>query len=201
MQDSADINNINYRPTGLTNSNYSIVNSTILFRVPDRKPDAFRSSTVIFDAKLNTYPSLVADNEISVRWSSAPHSGESIVQCFDLGFGVKTGKTRLRYEHQHPEYTDALAVGNIVGSPLDTKDYDRLEFVKLDILGEKTPLFEVYQTTVGSGGNDRIKLFSFTDPAHFVEWYPNGCEIAIKPKENFENIDIREITVKEIEPV
>ena len=173
------------------NSNLRIVNNTIIFETD--KPDAFRNSVVKFSAKLNS--ETVSDNEISVRWSSAPHYGDNIVQCFDVGFGIKTGKTRMRYEHKHPEYTDVLGVGETMGYPLTSDSYVELEFVKYDNEGERTPVFEVYQTR---NNGERIKLFRFEDPAHYVEHYPNGCQIAIKPKENLDRIDIKDISVEEI---
>ena len=181
---------IQYKPTGFSNNNYSIVNNTILFTTD--KPDSFKNSVVKFSAKLNS--ETVSDNEISVRWSSAPHYGDNIVQCFDLGFGIKTGKTRFRYELKHPEYTNVIAEGDTVGHPLSTNEYVGLEFVKVNNL-DKTTGLEIYQLVK----DERIRLFSHTAKEYFVDSYPNGCQIAIKPKENFQKISIKDIIVAEIE--
>ena len=182
---------IQYKPTGFSNNNYSIVNNTILF--PTDRPDAFKNSLVRFSAKLNS--ETVSDNEISVRWSSAPHIGDNIVQCFDVGFGIKTGKTRFRYELKHPEYTNTIAEGDVTGDPLNINEYTQLEFVKVNNPDKSTGL-EIYHTAVDGG---RIKLFSHQTSEYFVDDYPNGCQIAIKPKENFEKINIKDIIVAEIE--
>lgn len=173
-----------------SNKNFRIVNNTIIFETD--KPNAYRSSVVKFLAKLNS--DTISDNEISVRWSSAPHYGDNIVQCFDLGFGIKTGKTRFRYELKHPEYTDTIAEGDIHGYPLSTDEYVGLEFVKVNNW-DKTTGLEVYQYRQA----DRIKLFSHKTKEYFVDSYPNGCQIAIKPKENFDKIDIKDISITEIQ--
>lgn len=185
---------IQYKPTGLRNNNYNIINNTVVFKTD--KPNAFSSSEITLFAKLKTNNG-VSDNEISVRWSAAPHIGDNIVKCFDLGFGIKNGKTRLRYEHKHPEYTDVLAVGGTQGVVLNTDDYIGLRFVKLN-LQDETTLFNVYQNT---NNDDWVELFSFVENEYFVGNYPNGCEIAIKPKENFNNISMNNVSVVEIVPV
>ncbi len=182
---------IQYKPTGLGTTDFSIKNSTIVFE--PGKPNSYRSSLVRFAAKLKQENAAATD--VSVRWSVAPHKDDNIVQCFDLGFNVKTGETRIRYEHQHPEYTDALAVGDIIGYPLSLDTFVGFEFIKLDNLENKTSSFELAQFWHG----DRIRMLSYTDTEHFVQDYPNGCQIAIKPKENIDRVDIKDIEVLEIE--
>lgn len=184
MQQSAD--NIN------SPNNLRISNNTIIF--DGNRLNTYASSRVKFLVKLNSDEESISDNEISVRWSSASHYGDNIVQCFDLGFGVKTGKTRFRYELQHPEYTDTLATGNITGQPLSTESYTQLEFIKVNNW-DKTTGLEIHQTT----NIDRIKLFEYKTSEYFVDDYPNGCQIAIKPKKNFDKIDIKDISITEVQ--
>jgi len=173
-------------------NNLRIVNNTILFEL--NKPNAYTNSKVTFSAKLNS-SSIVTHNEISVRWSIGPHTGQEIVKCFDVGFGIKTGKTRFRYELKHPEYTDVIANGDVIGYPLNTDEYVGLEFVKQNLPDEHATLLEVYQST----HVERMKLFSHKTSEYFVDDYQNGCQIAIKPKENFDKIDIKDISITEIQ--
>jgi|SRR5580765_587717 len=182
-----------YKLTGNSNSNFSIRNSTFVFDT--NTPNAYRSSVVKFEARLNSPDSLAPYNEINVRWSAAPHTGNSIVKCFHVGFDTKTGQTRIRYEHQHPEYTDALGVGDTVGYSLENSSI-AFEFIKLDNMEEKATYFEVNEIRHG----DKMRLFSYKDTEHFVEDYPNGCQIAIKINDNTENVLLSHINIEEIEP-
>lgn len=59
------------------------------------------------------------DDEVSIKWSEKSHSGSNEVQCYDSGVGIKDGKTRMRFENPHPNYSGNLGGGQ--GVPLNDK--------------------------------------------------------------------------------
>jgi hypothetical protein len=59
------------------------------------------------------------DDEVSIKWSEVSHSGHNDVQCYDSGVSIKDGKTRMRFENPHPEYSGNLGGGQ--GVPLNDK--------------------------------------------------------------------------------
>src|SRR5580765_4861315 len=188
---SADI----YKYTGNRNTNFSIRNSTLLFSTNNR--NEYRNSEISFSVQLNSPYTGYPNNEISVRWSIAPHIGDNIVKCFDVAFGIVNGKTRIRYEHQHPEYTDVLAVGGTQGAPVSTAKPIELKFVKIDFFDRST-LFIVSQRIDESGWKE---LFNFREREHYVDEYPNGTQIAIKVKDYNNDIILSNVSVAEIEPL
>jgi len=193
MPDLTTADNSIYKPTGLTNTKFSVRNSTILFETQNR--NEYKSSEVTFAARFNSEYRGKNDNEVSVRWSIDKHSGDNIVKCFDVGYNITTGKTRIRYEHQHPDYTDVLAVGGTQGIPLSTDSFSEFKFVKLDYW-DRTTLFQVFQKIDESGWTE---LFNYMDKDHYVDEYPTGAQIAIKVKDYTDNVILKDITVAEIE--
>lgn len=59
------------------------------------------------------------DDEVSIKWSEKSHSGKNEVQCYDSGISIKNGKSRMRFENPHPEYSGNLGGGQ--GVPLKDK--------------------------------------------------------------------------------
>ena len=59
------------------------------------------------------------DDEVSIKWSEMSHSGSNNVQCYDSGVDIKSGKTRMRFENPHPDYSGNLGGGQ--GVPLKDK--------------------------------------------------------------------------------
>ena len=203
MPDStADNNNQQiYKPTGLTNTKFSVRNSTLLFETGTK--NQYKSSKVTFSIGLNSQYTGLRDNEVSVRWSIAPHYGDNIVKCFDVGYYIATGKTRIRYEHQHPEYTNALAVGGTPGEPItEPRVFSKLMFVKLDLPNNNETVFQVAQQQQEPGDSNSSswkELFHYVDRDHYVDEYPIGAQIAIKVKDPTDNIILKDIVVEEIE--
>ena len=114
----------------------------------------FRDDGKRFDVKVGDWPQSEVtgyfrftqnpvDDEVSIKWSQVPHSGSNMVNCYDSGCSIKDGKTRLRMELKHPEYSSALATGK--GVPLNDK--------WIGYKGTKT---------VGSDGSVTIKLYQDT---------------------------------------
>ncbi len=59
------------------------------------------------------------DDEISIKFSEKSHSGSNMTQCYDLGLDIKSGKTRMRFEAEHPKYSGNIGGGQ--GTPQGTK--------------------------------------------------------------------------------
>jgi hypothetical protein len=107
------------------------------------------------------------DDEVSAKWSQVPHSGSNMVNCYDSGVSVQTGKSRLRMELKHPEYSSALATGQ--GVPLNDKfiGYKGIKTVGSD--GSVT--IELYQDTGDNEtkpSNTWKKIFSHKDTKYKI---------------------------------
>jgi hypothetical protein len=59
------------------------------------------------------------DDEISIKFSEKSHSGSNMTQCYDLGLDIQSGKTRMRFEAEHPNYSGNIGGGQ--GTPQGTK--------------------------------------------------------------------------------
>ena len=59
------------------------------------------------------------DDEVSIKFSEKSHSGSNETNCYDLGLDIKSGKTRMRFEQVHPNYSGSIGGGQ--GSPQGTK--------------------------------------------------------------------------------
>lgn len=59
------------------------------------------------------------DDEVSAKFSEVPHSGSNMTNCYDLGLDIQSGKTRMRFEAKHPEYSGNIGGGQ--GTPQGTK--------------------------------------------------------------------------------
>lgn len=108
------------------------------------------------------------DDEVSIKWSQVPHSGRNMVNCYDSGVSIKNGKTRLRMELKHPDYSGALATGQ--GSPLKDKwiGYKGIKTVGTD--GSVT--IKLYQDTGDNEGdkpaNQWKEIFSHVDKKYKI---------------------------------
>ena len=76
-----------YEPTGKTNYSYERRGDTIVFK--NTGADSFKNSELTVYIKTSLYEP--PDKEVSGRWSIAPHIGNNVVMCYDLGFNMKTG--------------------------------------------------------------------------------------------------------------
>jgi len=92
--------------------------------------DNFRDDGKRFDAHVGDWPQSEptayfrftkdpVDDEISIKFSEKSHSGSNMTQCYDLGLDIKSGKTRMRFEAKHPEYSGNIGGGQ--GTPQGTK--------------------------------------------------------------------------------
>lgn len=90
----------------------------------------FRDDGKRFDANVGDWPSSEAtayfrftkdpvDDEISAKFSEKSHSGSNMTNCYDLGLDIKSGKTRMRFEARHPDYSGNIGGGQ--GTPQGTK--------------------------------------------------------------------------------
>ena len=59
------------------------------------------------------------DDEVSAKFSEKSHSGSNMTNCYDLGLDIQSGKTRMRFEAKHPEYSGNIGGGQ--GTPQGTK--------------------------------------------------------------------------------
>ena len=107
------------------------------------------------------------DDEVSIKWSQLPHSGSNKVNCYDSGCSIKTGKTRLRMELVHPDYSGALGTGQ--GVPLKDKfiGYKGVKTVSGDSVTIK-----LYQDAGNNEGdkpsNEWKQIFSHTDTKYKI---------------------------------
>lgn len=90
------------------------------------RPDGKRFDFKIPDATKGTeaqgyfrFTSNPVDDEVSIKWSEVSHSGKNQVQCYDSGISIKNGKSRMRFENPHPNYSGNLGGGQ--GVPLNDK--------------------------------------------------------------------------------
>lgn len=90
----------------------------------------FRDDGKRFDANVGDWPSSEptvyfrftkdpVDDEISIKFSEKSHSGSNMTQCYDLGLDIQSGKTRMRFEAEHPSYSGNIGGGQ--GTPQGTK--------------------------------------------------------------------------------
>jgi hypothetical protein len=90
----------------------------------------FRDDGKRFDANVGDWPSSEptvyfrftkdpVDDEISIKFSEKSHSGSNMTQCYDLGLDIQSGKTRMRFEAEHPNYSGNIGGGQ--GTPQGTK--------------------------------------------------------------------------------
>lgn len=134
----------------------------------------FRDDGKRFDANVGDWSSSEAtayfrftkdpvDDEISIKWSEKSHSGNADVQCYDTGVKIKTGKTRMRFEQPHPEYSGNIGGGQ--GEPQGTKwiGYKGAKIVN----GDGTVTIRLWQDTGDNEGdkpaNNWKEIYSHTD--------------------------------------
>ena len=136
--------------------------------------DNFRDDGKRYDANVGDWPQSEAtayfrftkdpvDDEISIKFSEKSHSGSNAVQCYDTGLGIKDGKTRMRFENPHPNYSGNLGGGK--GEPQGTKwvGYKAAKIVNSD----GTVTIKCWQDTGDNEGdkpaNNWKETYSYTD--------------------------------------
>jgi hypothetical protein len=134
----------------------------------------FRDDGKRFDAHVGDWPSSEptayfrftkdpVDDEISIKFSEKSHSGSNMTQCYDLGLNIKNGKTRMRFEAKHPEYSGSIGGGQ--GTPQGTKwfGYKAAKIVNTD----GTVTIKYWQDTGDNEGdkpaNQWKEIYSHTD--------------------------------------
>lgn len=68
-------------------------------------------------------------DEVSGKYSTLRHSGENRTDCYDMGVSTQGGRSRIRFEQIHPNYTNTLATGH-VPAPLLGKQFIGYKFIK-----------------------------------------------------------------------
>lgn len=110
------------------------------------------------------------DDEVSGKTSTLSHSGDNRTDCYDMGVSTKGGRSRIRFEQIHPNYTSNLGEGHTPAPALGNKfiGYKFLKYVNADGTVTCQVLVDTGDNEGDKPANEWKEIFKWTDTKYKI---------------------------------